>query len=577
MASLQTDVPAEVQWVELRGGSKRAWADLPRKKQDRIYELKFVKRYTKSQIFFDRAYPETFVVTHLRPQLVKLIGSADFTCFTSEALRAQRSAQRLEERIRDPDSFSTIDLGGDVAEYDPALLEYFIATRAYSRVESGAVSVVIGPKGSGKTAILKALENRYGSRNSIVITPEVFATSMLRQVVEDGRGIWDEDQAFVSTWIFTILVEVFKRLSVDPRGVPSNTLKKLRGFLRDNASYEDVDLFTRFIGYLKRIEGVKVGQYELTLKTRMLQELYSLAPLYEIVPSLRGAGEEMLILLDELDTGWDNSAHANSFVASLLQAAIKIQSLGLRTRVVAFLRSEIFDLVQDKLDHLDKLRSGIEVIKWSLGELADVVVRRVAHSLDFHDPRTGHELQIANALFDGSVAGQGGFEYLVTRTSLRPREVLQFMRHAHQLAREAGARAITPEVLAKAEEDFSSWKFRHLCSEYRHIYPELSDLVWSFRGQGPVLSDSDALLIVEQYLEDVGSERPQWVGAPQELLQLLYSVEIIGVPRPASGKPRSGLIAQYEFSFERQSAAVRKASSFLIHPGLWSVLEVPLP
>lgn len=55
----------------------------------------------------------------------------------------------------------------------------------------------------------------------------------------------------------------------------------------------------------------------------MLQELFSLAPLYELVPKLRGVGGEILILLDELDQGWDNTAHANRFVGGSLTRRIE--------------------------------------------------------------------------------------------------------------------------------------------------------------------------------------------------------------------------------------------------------------
>lgn len=160
------------------------------------------------------------------------IGSIDIEFFSSAALILRRAADRLKDDIRNPKKFPNLSFGGDVAESDTALLDYFINTRAFDKASRGEASVIIGPKGSGKTAILRSLQAKHGNQNTIVITPEVFATSMLRQVVEGNHGIWEEDQAFTATWIFTILVEVFKRMSENPRGVPSTTLKKLRTFLR---------------------------------------------------------------------------------------------------------------------------------------------------------------------------------------------------------------------------------------------------------------------------------------------------------------------------------------------------------
>lgn len=576
--NLDENLGTEVQWAELNGMSKASWLQLTRRRQESILaKLTFVKRWDGAHIFFDRPYPVDFVGPQVKQFLEALIGSADITFFSSAALVARRAAERFEAVIVDPSKFRSLSFGADVAERDTDLLEYFISTKAFERASNGAASVVIGPKGSGKTAILKALQSKWGERNTIVITPEVFATSMLRQVVESHEGVWEEDQAFTSTWIFTILVEVFKRLSANPRGVPAPTLKKLRTFLRDNASYQELDLFTRFIGYLRRIEAVKVGPYELTVKTRLLQELYSLSSLYEIVPSLRVAGGEVFILLDELDQGWDNSPHANRFVASLLQAAIKIQSLGLKAHVIAFLRSEIFDLIKEHLDQLDKLRSSIEIIKWSDGEFADLIVKRIAHSLSFSHSRTGYEIAIVSALFDGNFQGMNGFFYVLSRTSFRPREVLQFVSHAHRIAIETGQTPISADTLFKAEEDFSFWKLEHVCSEYAHIYPKLKDLLGAFRAEGPIISDVHVLSVIDRYCRQIGDERPLWAHIPhQDILQILYDIEFVGIPRPQPAKNRSGMVAQYEFAYERRAANLRSISSFLIHPAFWSVLEIPL-
>lgn len=337
-----------------------------------------------------------------------------------------------------------------------------------------------------------------------------------------------------------------------------------------------LDLFTRFVRYLKKIESVRHGDYDLIEKTKRLQDMYLLSKLYEIVPGLRSANTELFILLDELDFGWDNSKHANKFVASLLQAAIKVQYLGLKARVVTFLRSEIFDLIKYQLDHLDKLRSSMEVIKWSDGELADLIARRVAYSLSTPYSRTGHEIDIASALFEGSHGGMPGFVYVLSRTSLRPREVLQFISHAHRISVDDGKSSITPESLAKAEEDFSSWKSEYVCTEYKNIYPDLKDLIEAFRAEGPVMSRLDIADAIQRYTKAMGDSRPLWTRGPEDtLVQVLFNIGFLGIPRPQAAKNRTGIVAQYEFVYERAAANLRAVQSYLIHPAFWVALEVP--
>jgi hypothetical protein len=175
-----------------------------------------------------------------------------------------------------------------------------------------------------------------------------------------------------------------------------------------------------------------------------------------------------MILVDELDQGWDNSVHSNRFIGSLLQAAVRIQRMNLRTKVVVFIRSEIFDLVKYDIDQLDKLRSSIEILRWAPDELGGMILKRIDYCMGTHIDDIEKDRALLSYIFPESCRGMPGFEYLVSRTTRRPREVLQFLRHAHQLAAGAGAKKITAEYLIKAEEEYSSWKLEHLCAEYKY-------------------------------------------------------------------------------------------------------------
>lgn len=334
-------------------------------------------------------------------------------------------------------------------------------------------------------------------------------------------------------------------------------------------------MFTRFITYLKRIESLKIGEYEISLKTKQLQELYALEGLYELIPGLRaGLKEDIIILIDELDQGWDNTSHANRFIASLLKAATRIQRLGIRVHVVVFIRSEIFDLVKYELDQLDKLRSNIENIKWKNGDLALLLIKRIAYC--FNIPINSLDISILNRLFPQPCSGMSGFNYLISRTTKRPREVLQFVRQAHEFAVESGKVSINSDAIFKAEEDFSAWKLEHLCSEYKYIYPKMSDLLWSFRGQGPILGFDDVNDIISQYIksEDVKTT-PEWAKeAAKDIIQILYSIEFLGAERPKSARKRTGILKQFEFAYKRPSANVKSVTSFMVHPSVWSVLEI---
>jgi len=253
---------AEIKYAELRHQTRDRWYKLSSSNQDRIRMLPFVQKITDHKIYFVPGYKSHEIEEPLNRELKKITRRAQFTFHYAD----KSPEERLTIALKTKDAFKHFNLGSDVAEQDQGLLHYFISTPAYRRVMSKEKSVIIGPKGSGKSAILRCLSEKQGAGYCVVITPEVFATSVLSQFVEGGSNVWGEDEAFVSTWIFTILIEVLKRVSSNPKGIKAKDLRQIRTFLSDNAQYEEVDLFTRFISYLKKIEGVKLGNYEITLK-----------------------------------------------------------------------------------------------------------------------------------------------------------------------------------------------------------------------------------------------------------------------------------------------------------------------
>lgn len=561
-----------VHYAELLEDSARQWLKLGLKWQQNLLTLPFINRVAGVRIYFAPGYSKDDVEDRLQRELRQLLSAKRVHLQYHHA--AESSSEQLRRALANPAIFKTIRFGSDVAERDEHLLDYFVSTSAFNYTKARQRSVVIGSKGSGKTAILRALVSE-APLASITITPEVFATSMLKQFVDESGAVWDEDEAFVSTWIFTILIEVFKRVCQSPRGTQAKALAPIRKFLSDGVAFRDVDLFTRFISYLKRIQAIKVGTYELTLKTRDLQKLYSLEPVYSLIPALRSATmDDVLILIDELDQGWDNSPHANRFIASLLQAATRIQTLGLPVHVVAFIRSEIFDLAKSQIDQLDKLRGSIEVLRWKTADLAALVLKRVAHSVGLRDELG--DLAALPQLFAQPVKEMAGFDYLVSRTTKRPREVLQFVGRAHQLAVEAGLSTIGREAILKAEEDFSQWKLEHLCAEYKYILPGLSDILWSFRGLSPVLSHTDVEVVIQR-LWSINNDLPGWLQKqPAEIMQQLYGIEFLGAARPGGVRSTGGLLGRYEFANDRPSLNIKAVSSFIVHPVFWRVLEMDL-
>lgn len=72
------------------------------------------------------------------------------------------------------------------------------------------------------------------------------------------------------------------------------------------------------------------------------------------------------------------------------------------------------------------------------------------------------------------------FNYIVKRTFLRPREVIQFLQEC-QTRSPSDATYISKDIIWNAEERYSSWKVEDLKQEYRRVFPHFGDLLKALR------------------------------------------------------------------------------------------------
>ena len=273
---------------------------------------------------------------------------------------------------------SGLTFGEDVAEHDEGLSRYFITTHSYLAIHAGQRHLVIGPKGSGKSAILRVLSKELS--DYLIITPEHYATDVLDALVKSPIGT--ELSAYITTWKYTLLVEIFRRLHTS--SADANATAQLRKYLVERGHMSgNLSLFERFVAYLHRVTKLrgKIGPTEAEIgidSAHELESLFRMDELLNLLPALRRIlrKRQFTVLVDELDQSWNNSETANRFLVSLLTAAIQLRGLDHNLHVIVFLRSEIFDLLKPTIAQLDKLRSDIEEIRWSSKELTNLIISR---------------------------------------------------------------------------------------------------------------------------------------------------------------------------------------------------------
>ena len=217
-------------------------------------------------------------------------------------------------------------------DIDFGLADYFVESEAYKRIEQCKKTIILGNRGSGKSAIFKVLAERERKNGSLVLelSPEDYSYEMLNSILKkETEGAWAKYGAYSTAWKFLIYVLLMKAITTEGPKSRKDAAAKIYAYLRDNHQGVQDNPISIMISYLKRIEGFKIGSYEASIKTRELSKLYRIEEIEPLLPSLKELCErrKVLVFVDELDRGWDSTEDAKAFVGGLFQASISINQL----------------------------------------------------------------------------------------------------------------------------------------------------------------------------------------------------------------------------------------------------------
>src|SRR5690606_20885175 len=97
-------------------------------------------------------------------------------------------------------------------------------------------------------------------------------------------------------------------------------------------------------------------------------------------------GAKFIILIDDLDLGWDNSETANNMLLGLLSATSYLSGQSKNIHPIIFLREDVYSLLMGQTQHSDKYRN-IERLRWAKEDLVEILEARI----NFNRARDGLE------------------------------------------------------------------------------------------------------------------------------------------------------------------------------------------
>lgn len=479
----------------------------------------------------------------------------------------------------------TIDLkrlsfGVPAAERDDDLLACFVTSETYDNMHSGKKSIILGNRGSGKSALFRKLAEEETSKGNKVVqlAPEEYSYELLSETMKkEVEGAWAKHGAYSAAWKYLIYVTVMKRITKEGKSFKRGPEEKIYTYLRDNHKGITSNPISLMISYLKRMESIKIGEYEAGIKARELKNLYSLEEISALIPEIDNAcrNKKVVVLVDELDRGWDASEDAISFVAGLFHAAISINTQMENVRILVSLRKELYDNIPALYDDAQKVRDIIEIIEWDEPQLLELIGRRLAQQFpEFKEMSYENRWnQIFSEVLD--YRRTKSFNYIVDRTLYRPREIIQLCNDiAERTRKQLSGTAPVPfnyTQIAEAEYSYSESRLKDICAEYRFQYPGLQAIMETFRGMSYNLSRD---FLEEHILRIIVGDVPisdaarNWCETlePDTLIDTLWSIGFLRAQAVGGIKARRRSGSTYLGSHQISSLNLRNIPRFHVHP-----------
>jgi NACHT domain len=292
----------------------------------------------------------------------------------------------LEARLLEiPFRLADLKFGAEEAEKDDLLTKSFVRRRHLELILQQGKSLVVGDRGSGKSAIFRLLgsdDSDVATEPSVRIYPIASAGDLLHRVVD--KEAWLDADALRAAWLVTIASVV---ASAVPPSAPKELLRTandLRAAL--GLPTQPVSLVQRMLRLAARPLGgttlkFAVGPVNLEAKlpnrrTGGLTKSIDVEAFLDSVDALLGEkGTRVIVMFDRIDETFKyDRPKQEALVQALLQAESRL-SMCERMGLLIFLRTDLFELYD--LQEKNKLVSRTLTLEWSEEEWLKVFIRRV--------------------------------------------------------------------------------------------------------------------------------------------------------------------------------------------------------
>ena len=379
------------------------------------------------------------------------------------------------------------------AESDAELQHYFLKTRYVEDVSSGTKWLVLGRKGTGKTAIYE-----YFKKSSPVTLEGAHPLSLnfkdypwpIHKLYKESME--GELTAYQKSWHYLLIVQSLAeiiRITESSGEKLSKDLANTKKYLSQIYGNPFPSIIEIIKSKIARLDGLslptleageaclKTGEISFeeisadnALRIRLRTNAFTLLTYFEKVLLSYSGSVRLLICIDQLDENWlqGEIEEYSKILINLIQACQHINTQSdfrSRMRTVIFLRTDIYETLMFNDKNKIYQDSAVE-IRWDTITLNSMFHERIKRYVP-DNPSLDHSLK-SNCIFEVRHVRHGAtpFTHILRRTFYRPRDIIVYLNKVRGIHIPVKSGLYTSKDIYGAEKDYSLSMYQELIDEW---------------------------------------------------------------------------------------------------------------
>lgn len=502
---------------------------------------------------------------------------------------AGRVAEQFQKDIKiisksDDTFLQSIDLGSSSAENEMRTLQsYYLKTDQYLKSLRGEANIVVGRKGSGKSAIFLQVRDRERNKKGNVVLdlkPDGYKLIKFKELILTFLEEGTFQHTIMAFWEYVLLLEIcYKILEKDKQQHKhDHTLyvpyRKLADLYHAEGYETQGDFSERMSTLMEKISAEYRSRHgeekNVRLSTSSLTEMLYCHDVKELTRQIidyMKLKEVCWLLFDNIDKGWPTSGLEHEdllIIRALIDATKKIErqfaKSNIEVNTIVFLRNDVYELLVKETS--DRGKEASVLLDWTDPDLLRELIRLRIIFNEINGDNSFESLwpKICVSHYGGEESSQ----YMIERSLMRPRFLLNLISQCKSFAINLNHESILEEDIKKGLTAYSTDLLADIGYEISDVESNVDDILYAFIGSSSKLKKEE----ISSVLVEFGVEESHF----KKIFELLLWYGFVGVVVNQDAK----YIYDFNYSMKLLVGIIKKKGDieYIINPAFWPALMI---